>query len=139
MALRQDPRLSRNAVREAPRFGFDSAAAGSPRFALQDFELHVTKARKGQIQVLNAASAHRDESVFPDADRFDISRDTKDLLVFGKGPHYCLGANLAIQEMGCMVDAFIDFLPEGASLASGDIEWETTGLMRRPVNLPVGF
>jgi hypothetical protein len=44
--------------------------------------------------------AHRDPEVFPDPDRFDVRRDTSRLTIFGHGPHYCLGANLARTELG---------------------------------------
>jgi cytochrome P450 len=45
--------------------------------------------------VLLVGSGNRDERVFPDADRFDVSRDTSDMLSFGHGLHFCLGAALA--------------------------------------------
>ena len=37
-------------------------------------------------------SANRDEAHFPDADRFDVSRDTSKSIAFGAGPHFCAGA-----------------------------------------------
>jgi cytochrome P450 len=37
-------------------------------------------------------SANRDEAHFPDADRFDLTRDTSKSIAFGAGPHYCAGA-----------------------------------------------
>ncbi|MER7762454.1 cytochrome P450 [Streptomyces sp. NPDC097619] len=55
----------------------------------------------GEKVVLYYASANRDEAVFgPDPDAFDITRDPNPHLGFGGGgPHYCLGAHLARQEM----------------------------------------
>ena len=41
--------------------------------------------------------------------------------------------------MTCMLDAALDFIPPDASLRKDDVQWETIGLMRRPVNLPVDF
>ena len=136
--LREDPSLARAAVRESLRFDFGTIA-GSPRFANEDFELRGVTIPKGSTLMLSAAAANRDPRVFDDPDTFDITRDNRDMLTFGSGPHYCLGANLALQEMACMLESAIDFLPEGAQLLEDDIEWERIGLMERPVGLPVRF
>ena len=55
----------------------------------------------GEKVVLYYASANRDEAVFgPDPDAFDITRSPNPHLGFGGGgPHFCLGAHLARQEM----------------------------------------
>ncbi|WP_267243131.1 cytochrome P450 [Streptomyces sp. PR69] len=54
----------------------------------------------GDKAVLFYASANRDESVFTDPDVFDITRSPNPHLGYGGGgPHYCLGAHLARQEM----------------------------------------
>jgi hypothetical protein len=89
--------------------------------------------------MMSFASANRDESVFTNPKEFDMTRDTGEMLTFGSGPHYCLGANVALQELSCMVDATLDFLPENARLLEDEIQWETIGLMRRPIDLPVDF
>ena len=128
--LREEPARSVAAVREALRFG--SAAGGSPRFALEDVELLGKTICQGDMIMLSTSSANRPED-------FDITRDTREMLVFGNGPHYCLGANLALQEMGCMLDSALDFLPEQARLVEDQVEWEQIGIMYRPVNLPVVF
>jgi cytochrome P450 len=59
------------------------------------------------------------------------------MLAFGHGPHYCLGANLALQEMSCMIEAALEFMPEGTTLLEDEIEWEAIGIMTRAVNLPI--
>jgi len=136
--LREDRSLLPMAVGEILRFGF-GGPGGLPRYALQDFELRGKKIRKGQMLMLSFGGANRDPSVYPDPDVFDIERNPKDLLVFGNGPHYCLGANLARTEMRCMMDAALDFLPPGARFCEERIELEKMGIFQRPKNLPIDF
>jgi cytochrome P450 len=66
-----------------------------------------------------------------------VTRDVKDLITFGNGPHFCLGANLARQEMGCMIEAMLDFLPPGSRWLKDQMELQQNGLFRRPVTLPI--
>lgn len=135
--VREDPGLIPNAVREALRYDFGSLAAVTPRYALEDITLHGRTIRKGDPIMLSPASANRDASVFPDPNRFDVTRDTREALTFGNGPHYCLGANLAIQELSFMLEAAVDFLPVDAVLEQSDADWEQVGIMRRPLRMGV--
>jgi cytochrome P450 len=134
--LRREPGLIPNAVSEILRFGF-GGPGGLPRYAVRDFELRGKTIQKGQMMLLSFGGASRDPSVYDEPDRFDVTRDVKDLITFGNGPHYCLGANLARQEMGCMVEALLDFLPPGSRWRKDLMEFQTTGLFRRPVTLPI--
>src|SRR5262249_9155584 len=127
-----------NAVREILRFAF-GGGGGLPRYAVRDFELRGKQIRKGQMLLLSFAGAHRDPTVFPDPDRFDIDRDTTELTVFGQGPHYCLGVHLALSELRWVIDAALDFLPPGARLRPDLVEWQRVMFFRRPLNLPVEF
>src|SRR5262245_21011795 len=92
--LRADRTLVPGAVNEILRYGF-GGGLGLPRYAVRDFELRGKQIRKGQLLLLSFAGAHHDPSVFPDPDRFDIERDTGEMVIFGHGPHYCLGVHLA--------------------------------------------
>jgi cytochrome P450 len=134
--LRREPGLIPNAVSEILRFGF-GGPGGLPRYAVRDFELRGKTIRKGQMMLLCFGGASRDPAVYDDPDRFDVTRDVKDLITFGNGPHYCLGANLARQEMGCMIEAMLDFLPPGSRWLKDRVEYQAAGLFKRPVTLPV--
>ena len=134
--VREDRGLLPSAVNEILRCGF-GGPAGIQRYAARDFSLRGQQIRKGQMLMLSFAGAHRDPSAYPDPNVFDIGRDAKDLLVFGNGPYYCLGANLARQEMACMLDAFLDIVPPGSRLRE-DLQFhEEMGLFKRPTNFPV--
>jgi cytochrome P450 len=134
--VRDDRSLVPKAVNEIMRFAF-GGPAGLPRFALRDFELRGQKIRKGQMLMLSFGGANRDPAVFDDPDTLDIERDARDLLVFGNGPHYCLGANLARQEMGSMLDAALDIVTPGSRVREDLQQFQSMGLFQRPLNLPV--
>jgi cytochrome P450 len=64
-------------------------------------------------------SANRDESVFTDPLRFDITRSPNPHVGFGgAGPHFCLGAHLARREITVMLRELLQRVP--AIRASGE-------------------
>ena len=134
--VRDDRSLIPNAVNEIMRFAF-GGPAGMQRFAVRDFTLRGKTIRKGQMLMLALGGANRDPAVFPDPDVLDVDRDTRETLVFGHGPHYCLGANLARQEMGCMLDAALDILTPGSRVRDDLMEFQSMGIFKRPLNLPI--
>ncbi len=138
--LRGDRSLLPSAVQELLRYDF-GPTDWIPRFAVRDFKLEGRDIRKGQLLMLSFMGADRDPAVFPDPDTLDLRRDTSRLAIFGHGPHYCLGANLARQELRCMLDAALDFMPPGSRLLDDEIQWtEAMGpLFRRLDSFPVEF
>lgn len=92
------------------------------RTVTQDHDLRGLHLKAGDKVVLFYGSANRDETVFPDPDRFDITRDTKPHVGFGgPGPHFCLGANLARQEMRTMFRELLTRLPEIRSVGEPEL------------------
>jgi cytochrome P450 len=80
---------------------YDTSSQMVARHLLQDVELHGKVAPAGSKLLLVLGSANRDDRVFSDPDRYDIFRDKDEvaqLLSFGGGRHFCLGANLARLE-----------------------------------------
>jgi len=135
--VREDRRLVPQAVNEAMRFSTGGGAAGLLRWAACDFEMRGQKLKKGQAILLSFGGANRDPEVFEDPDRLDIQRDVRESLVFGHGAHFCLGANLAKQEMGAMLDAALDILTPGSRVRSDLQEIQQRGMFKRPSSLPV--
>jgi cytochrome P450 PksS len=134
--LRADRSLVPNAVNELLRFSF-GGPGGLPRYAVREFTLRGKQIRKGQLLMLSFAGAGRDPAVYADPDRFDVTREVKDLLTFGHGAHFCLGVNLARQEMACMIDALLEILPPGSRVLRDEIEYQPIAFFRRPATLPV--
>jgi cytochrome P450 len=84
------------------------------RTALEDTRVGDTEIAAGDKVVMWYWSANRDESVFPDGHRFDITRpNAKAQAGYGAGgPHFCLGANLARREMTVMFQEIFQWLPD---------------------------
>ncbi|GAA3446076.1 cytochrome P450 [Planomonospora venezuelensis] len=92
------------------------------RTVTQDYDLRGLHLKAGDKVVLFYGSANRDEEVFPDPDRFDITRDAKPHVGFGgPGPHFCLGANLARQEIRTMFRELFTRLPEIRSVGEPEL------------------
>ncbi|MEV4616605.1 cytochrome P450 [Kitasatospora sp. NPDC049258] len=112
----QGPGLMASAVEEILRFW--PPVVEFRRTATRDVELAGRQIRRGDKVVVYHASANRDGSVFPDPDRFDITRTCNDHVSFGHGPHFCLGAQLARVQMRAMLGRVVTGLP-GLELAPG--------------------
>jgi cytochrome P450 len=83
------------------------------RTVARDYQLGGYQLRTGDDVVLFYTSANRDEAVFPDPDRFDLTRAPNPHVGFGGGgPHYCLGAFLARQEMTLLFQELLTRFPE---------------------------
>ena len=101
-ALRADPALLPTAVEEMLRWW--TPVMTFRRTATADTALGGQAIRRGDKVVVSFASANRDESVFPEPDLFDVHRRPNPHLVFGHGPHFCLGAQLARVQMRALFD-----------------------------------
>lgn len=96
--LKDDPSLINGAVEEILRWS--TPVNVFRRVATCDVELYGETIREGDSVAMFYPSANRDDRVFPDPFRFDITRDPNLHVTFGGGgPHFCLGANLARLEM----------------------------------------
>ncbi|HEX6030327.1 MAG TPA: cytochrome P450 [Tepidiformaceae bacterium] len=108
--LVERPELLNSAVEEVLRW--TSVVIQFTRTAMQDVEIRGQVVRKGQTVAMWYPSANRDEDVFAEPYRFDITRDPNDHFAFGGyGEHFCLGSNLARWEMRAMFRELIPLLP----------------------------
>lgn len=74
------------------------------RVARKDFELGGKQIRAGDSVALWIVSANRDEEVFPEADRFRVTRTPNHHLAFGTGVHRCIGMRFAQAELRILLD-----------------------------------
>ncbi|MFM5885552.1 MAG: cytochrome P450, partial [Novosphingobium sp.] len=114
--LRADPSLIPNAAQEIIRW--QSPVTHMRRTALEDTQLAGQTIRKGEKIVMWYISANRDETVFPDAEKFDVGRaNARRHLGFGHGIHRCVGAKLAEDQLATLIGEIVSrnirIVPQG--------------------------
>lgn len=95
--LREDPKRIRLGVEEFVRWS--DPVISLMRVATTDTEIGAKTIRAGDRLLLWFPSANRDETVFEEPYKFDITRHPNLHLGFGAGPHFCLGGPLAKIEI----------------------------------------
>jgi cytochrome P450 len=96
--LRADPGLIKTFAEEALRML--APVQGLFRKATRDVELHGVTIPKDAILHVRYGAANRDGETFPQPDDFDVTREhVMRHMSFGQGPHACVGAPLARQEL----------------------------------------
>jgi cytochrome P450 len=135
-ALQADPSLSMNAAEEMIRW--TSPVRSFFRWTMEDTEIGGVPIPEGDVVLTSYPSANRDETVFVDPDRFDITRpDAGKLLSFGLGMHYCLGAQVARREVRTLLEKVLARV-DAIELA-GEPEWTGAHFVSGVKHLPVRY
>jgi len=83
------------------------------RTLTQDYTMNGHDYQAGDKVGLFYWSANRDETVFADPARFDITRSPNPHVGFGAaGPHFCLGAHLARREIAVVLRELLGRVPD---------------------------
>jgi cholest-4-en-3-one 26-monooxygenase len=108
--LRENPDIMPLAIEEIVRWA--SPVMHFERHVTKDTEIRGVKIKEGQEVTLWYPSANRDEDVFGDTgDQFIVDRKPNDHIAFGKGEHFCLGANLARFELRILFEELMKRTP----------------------------
>ncbi|MDT5329752.1 MAG: hypothetical protein QOF31_1049 [Mycobacterium sp.] len=107
------------------------------RTAAEDTTVRGVPIAKGESVYLAYVSGNRDEEVFDEPFRFDVSRDPNKHVAFGYGVHFCLGAALARMEMNSLYSELIPRL-ESIELA-GEPELAATTFVGGLKHLPIRY
>ncbi|WP_329569130.1 cytochrome P450 [Kitasatospora sp. NBC_01266] len=138
--LKREPELLPGAIEELLRYVPLISHVTFARYATEDVELSGTLVRAGESVLPAIPSANRDESVFEDAERFDLTRAHNPHLGFGYGIHRCLGAPLARLEMRVALESLFARLPElRCAVAVEELEWKDGMQVRSLLELPVSW
>ena len=133
--LRADPALMHAAVEEMLRWW--TPVMTFRRTATSACQLSGQRIGEGDKVVVSFISANRDEAVFAAPDRFDIRRRPNPHLVFGHGPHFCLGAHLARVQMRAL---FAEALARTSSLRyAGQPAYLRSNFQRGVKRLPISW
>jgi cytochrome P450 len=107
--LQRDRSLVQRAISEAVRY--EPVPMYLARQASRDVTIGGVDIPAGSGLTLVIGSANRDETVWEEAERFDIQRKMQASVGFGFGPHACLGMLVARTEMEILVNAMLDRMP----------------------------
>jgi cytochrome P450 len=131
-ALYRDPsNTAAGLVEEILRL--ETPAPGLFRTTTEDVTMNGVTMPKGARLYLLYASANRDESVFPDPDRFDPARpNLGNHLAFSRGIHYCLGAPLARLEGKVALEVLAARLPNMRMAAGQELDYTLNLSFRGP-------
>ncbi|MEO4041508.1 cytochrome P450 [Hoeflea sp. CAU 1731] len=108
----------------------------SPRRVAQRYELDGVVFEPEDRVFLMFGSGNRDERIFDDPDRFDVTRNTAKSLSFGAGPHFCAGAwasRCLIAEVA--LPKLFDSLPGLRLAEGGDVRFGGWAF-RGPLSVP---
>jgi cytochrome P450 len=139
--LREDPARWDTALDELLRWS--TPVMHFRRTATKDTELGGQAIGEGDRVVIWHISGNRDEDVFDDPFRFDLSRSPNEALGAGHvafgggGPHFCLGANLAKAEMKVMLDEVLRRL--GDFEVDGEVQRLRSNFINGIKHLPVAW
>jgi cholest-4-en-3-one 26-monooxygenase len=108
------------------------------RTATRHTQLAGTPIAEGDKVVFWLISANRDDRVFEDPYRFDITRQPNEHVAFGAGgPHFCLGTHLAKLEMRVIFEELLPRLPDAE--LNGPVARLRSNFINGIKHLPVTF
>lgn len=119
----------------------DTSSQMLARYVVEERELAGVTIPAGAKALVLLGSANRDERVFSDPTRFDIHRDRSELsqiLSFGTGRHFCLGANLARLEAKVVLNGLVRRVEHFEVHAERAVRVHSTSV-RGFASLPVTF
>jgi len=134
--LRDQPDLAMRAVEETMRHS--PSMCSTVRSVTEDVTVGEYTFPAGTFIIVNTYAANRDNTVYDDPTRFDITRkEPPPILTFGGGVHYCLGANLARLELAEALKILSRRLRNPRCV--GTVPWRPLLGLSGPTSLPIEF
>jgi len=108
------------------------------RNTVREVELAGVKIPSGSLVLPLLGSANRDETKYANPNTFDLQRKPKDIMTFGAGPHFCIGAQLSRLEAKLAMEILLQRF-EKLTLQEPTITWIDSYFARGPQRLPIWF
>jgi cytochrome P450 len=133
-----EPQVQQSAIQELLRW--NPPVAAQPRFTRPDaaVEFAGVEIPANSAVLFGIAAANRDPAVFPEPDRFDISRSSKTMLTFGPGLRTCPGMHLAQKNLETALRIVAERFP-GMRLDQTRASLPEGILLRGTASLPVSL
>lgn len=114
--------------------------AGRRRVATADIEIGDVMIHEGDGVIVAADLGNRDEAVFEDPDRLDLTRNPRAHIAFGFGVHQCLGQPLARMELQVVYGTLFRRIPTlRRAVELDEIPFKTDGTVYGVYELPVAW
>jgi cytochrome P450 PksS len=137
--LLSEPSLVKPAVEELLRYT-SPVFTTTERYAREDTMIHGATIPRGEMVLGVIGSANRDENVFENPNKLQISRDPNRHLSFGQGIHFCLGAPLARMEAQIAFTTLLQRVPNlRLTKPSSSLHWRPSIFLRGLAALPLKF
>lgn len=133
--VESDPSLWARVFEETVRW--QSPIGMYPRIVAQDTELAGVQLAKGSRIGVVISAACREDTLYENADRFDITRPKAPHLAFGAGPHFCLGTFVARKMVGEIALPLLFSRLKNLRLDKNEVVNFSGWVFRGPLNLPV--
>jgi cytochrome P450 len=140
--LRADSSLIPRAVEEFLRVYV--SAPNNGRRVTKDIEIAGTQLRgprtdsKGDYIIYNLGGANRDPAVFECPEKVNIGRHPNPHLSFAKGPHRCIGMQLARLNLKIVIETFLTRIRDFSIRSDYQLHF-MGGITRSLIELPVTF
>lgn len=121
--LRERPDLMPSAVLEILRWSAGAKLGAIPRFPIEDVELAGQVLDKGSLVITLFAPSWLDPAKWPEPRRFDIARSHSGNIIFGSGPHLCIGLNLVHVQAKLVIQEFERRFGDTARVV-GELEYD---------------
>jgi cytochrome P450 len=133
--LKSDRTLIPRCIEEVLRW--EPPLTSFSRLVTEDTVVDGVTLPQGALVDVGVAAANRDPRRWHDPHRYDPFREPLSHLGFGRGPHFCMGNQLARMEMRTSLELILDRFPDIALDRSVEPPFVTGTFFRMPTSVPV--